>query len=103
MQMVMPSTPGAPLAVLSKVFIDQTINSPIGTIAFFLWSRALKGEPAAAAKDVSEKLWPTTLTSWKLWPAAQALNFTLVPVQYRVIFINLVAVAWTCMLSSTVN
>jgi protein Mpv17 len=103
LQVVMPTMPGHPAAILGKVLVDQTLNSPLGTISFFMWSRAMKGQPERAAKDVTEKLWPTTLASWRLWPAAQALNFVMVPPQFRIIFINVVAIAWTCILSTTVN
>jgi Mpv17 / PMP22 family len=103
LQVIMPANPGHALAILGKVFVDQTINSPLGTVTFFAWSRAMKGQPDRAVKDVTEKLWPTTLASWRLWPVAQAVNFMMVPAQFRIIFINIVAVAWTCILSTTVN
>ena len=34
-----------------------------------------------------------------LWPAAQALNFLYVPPVYRVVYVNVVTVAWNVFLS----
>lgn len=99
----MPRTPTHPVAVIGKVAIDQAVNSPLGSIAFFTWSGTLKGRLEDVPNDIATKLWPTTLASWRLWPAAQALNFYLVPPQFRIVFINAIAVVWTCILSSTVN
>lgn len=102
-KIVMPKNPTHPLAVASKVAADQLINSPIGTMTFFAWTQSLRGTPDRIASEVSEKLVPTTLAGWRLWPAAQAINFFMIPIQYRVIFINIVAVGWTCMLSKIGN
>jgi hypothetical protein len=102
-QAVMPRTPTHPLAVLAKVGLDQAINSPLGTATFFTWTQLLRGTPERALPEIQEKLWPTTQTGWRLWPAAQAVNFFMVPVQYRIVFINLVAIVWTTILSSAGN
>lgn len=100
---IMPKSPTHPVAVVSKVAADQLINSPIGTITFFAWTQTLRGTPDRISSEVSEKLVPTTLAGWRLWPAAQAINFFMVPLQFRVVFINIVAVGWTCMLSRIGN
>lgn len=103
LQFIMPKNPTHPVAVASKVAADQLINSPIGTMTFFAWTQSLRGTPDRIPAEVSEKLVPTTLAGWRLWPAAQAVNFFLIPIQYRIIFINIVAVGWTCMLSRIGN
>lgn len=103
MQAVMPKNPTHPVAVLSKVALDQLINSPLGTVCFFAWTQTLKGTPEQIGTTCSDKLWDTTRTGWCMWPAAQAANFLFVPLQYRIVFINVVAIAWTCILSKIGN
>lgn len=102
-KVVMPLTPKHPIAVLSKVCIDQIVNSPLGTMIFFTWTQTLKGQPQNAVPEITEKLWPTTQASWRLWPAAQAVNFLMVPVHLRIVFINVVAILWTTILSRIGN
>lgn len=103
MQFIMPKNPTHPVAVVSKVAADQLVNSPIGTVTFFAWTQFFRGTPDRIPAEVSEKLWPTTLAGWRLWPMAQAANFFLVPLQFRIVFINIVAIGWTCMLSRIGN
>jgi protein Mpv17 len=102
-QAVMPKNPTHPVAVLSKVALDQLINSPVGTACYFAWSQSLQGRPDQIATVCGEKLFDTTRTGWCMWPAAQAANFIFVPLQYRIVFINVVAIAWTCILSKIGN
>lgn len=103
MQFIMPKNPTHPVAVISKVAADHLVNSPLGTIAFFAWTQSLRGTPEQIPCEVSEKLVPTTMAGWRLWPAAQAVNFFIIPLQFRVVFINIVAVGWTCILSKIGN
>lgn len=41
--------------------------------------------------------------NWKLWPAANLLNFSLVPLKLRVLFANVVSVAWNMYMSQSAN
>lgn len=34
----------------------------------------------------------TLKRNWMVWPAVQAINFTFVPLQYRILFVNAVAI-----------
>jgi hypothetical protein len=43
---------------------------------------------------------PALLANWKLWPAAQLLNFALVPEQHRILYGNVVGICWTCIISN---
>ena len=38
-------------------------------------------------------------TNWKIWIPAQVLNFGFVPLQYQVLFANVVALVWNTYLS----
>jgi len=39
------------------------------------------------------------IVNWKLWPAANFVNFKFVPVQLQVLFANFVALIWNTYLS----
>ena len=52
------------------------------------------------AKDkLHNTLWPTLIENWKVWPAAQILNFSVVPLKYQILFVNCVAIWWNFVLS----
>jgi hypothetical protein len=46
------------------------------------------------------QLMPALLANWKLWPAAQLVNFTVIPPEQRILFGNIVGVCWTCVISN---
>jgi hypothetical protein len=46
------------------------------------------------------QLVPGLLANWKLWPAAQLVNFTVIPPEQRILFGNIVGVCWTCVISN---
>lgn len=46
------------------------------------------------------QLVPGLLANWKLWPAAQLVNFTLIPPEQRILFGNVVGICWTCIISN---
>lgn len=41
--------------------------------------------------------------NYKLWPLANAINFSLVPLKLRVLFANVVSVFWNMYLSAASN
>jgi hypothetical protein len=102
--------------VLATLLVDQTAGSVLVISGFFvlfgfvtnlmdgtLLSTGVPAIFAAGISKVKNDLWPTLLANWRLWPAANAINFALVPLQYRVGFSNLVAVFWNIYLSSAVR
>ena len=48
---------------------------------------------------VSEKWGDTILTGFCVWPAAQVVNFMLVPLRWRVMFFNVVSFGWNSWLA----
>ena len=45
----------------------------------------------------------TMLACWKMWPLANGINFAFVPLQYRLLFTNVVAIIWNVFMSMVVN
>lgn len=67
-------------------------------IGVFLSSMAtLEGNPV---KEKLDKNYKTALTSnYMLWPFVQAVNFKVVPLEHRVLFVNVISIGWNCYLS----
>eukprot|EP00188_Purpureofilum_apyrenoidigerum_P003605 Plantae.Rhodophyta-Purpureofilum_apyrenoidigerum.ctg3830.p1 GENE.Plantae.Rhodophyta-Purpureofilum_apyrenoidigerum.ctg3830~~Plantae.Rhodophyta-Purpureofilum_apyrenoidigerum.ctg3830.p1 ORF type:complete len:296 (+),score=37.94 Plantae.Rhodophyta-Purpureofilum_apyrenoidigerum.ctg3830:56-943(+) len=85
---------------LRMMLVDQT------TFAVFFNSVLLWGinflesfKPKEAYKQVTTSLPSILVANWKLWPIAQLINFSFIPVQFRVLWTNVIAFAWTIILS----
>lgn len=56
-------------------------------------------DPARSAANTRDKIWECTLANWKIWPLASLINFSVMPVRYRVLFANFVGYIWNIYLS----
>jgi len=92
--------------VLSLLVADQLVFSPFAIAMFFV----VNGVATALSKlelDHIRQIWPTLkreyvqtmIKNWKLWPSAQVINFTLVPVHLQVLFSNFIGLIWNTLLS----
>jgi len=51
-------------------------------------------------KEKLEKNYTSALKgNYIVWPAAQAVNFKFMPLEHRVLFVNVVSIGWNCYLS----
>ncbi|KAM0284248.1 hypothetical protein ACHAQH_002037 [Verticillium albo-atrum] len=83
---------------IGRVAADQLVFAPV-MIGVFLSSMAtLEGSSAKAKLDKSYV--PALTANWMIWPAVQAFNFTLVPLQHRLLFVNVISIGWNCFLSA---
>lgn len=57
----------------------------------------------SAVDEIKVKLWPTLRANYMLWPAAHLINFAFVPGDLRILYINVIALFWTCFLSIQAN
>jgi protein Mpv17 len=75
--------------ILARVVVDQTVFSPAHLFMFLSTMSLMEG------KDPKQKLrrsyWPTMITNWSVWPVVQAVNFKFVPLEHRVLLVNVVA------------
>lgn len=86
--------------VFRKVLADQVVMAPICCSFFYVGMCTLERRSLAETKhELATKFWPTYKTDWSLWPAAQTLNFFLVPEHLRVTYVNIVTLVWTVYLS----
>lgn len=76
---------------------DQTIFAPT-FIGVFLSSMALL-EGASPEERLRTTYRQALLSNWMVWPFVQLANFSLVPLQHRLLFVNVVSIGWNCWLS----
>jgi len=83
-----------------RVACDQLIMAPIG-LAIFLGSMGImEARSPWQIRDKFKDLYQTALiANWKVWPAAQFINFRYTPPAYRVPFSQVCGVFWTLYLS----
>jgi len=68
---------------------------------FFTYAGAAEhGNVGKAFESGKKKLWPVLKVNWGVWFPVQTLNFYVVPTQYRVLFVNSVALFWSAYLST---
>jgi len=91
------------LTGLKRMALDQTVAAPILTSAFIFILQLVNGHSLDyAAGRVRSAFVPVMSTNYKIWPAVQFLNMSLIPLQYRVIFVQFIAIFWNIYLSSKV-
>lgn len=86
-------------AIAGKVGVDQLVYSPICMMVFFTWVNVACLTPAKAPQEISQKLIPSITMSWLLWTPAMVVNMALVPANLRMLYINVVSLVWTNILS----
>lgn len=90
-----PQSPN--LTILARVAVDQTVFASTNMFVFLSTMALLEGN------DPREKLrksyFDALKMNWALWPAVQAVNFKFVPLEGRVLVVNVVSLGWNCYLS----
>jgi len=83
-----------------KLILDSTIFSSVTITGYFAVRSILEG---TGLKGVSNKLKTrfvsTLFGAWRFWPLANAVNFWCVPMQFRVLYMNVLSLFWTGWLS----
>ena len=93
------------LALLStkvwfRLTMDQFVFSPVFVTSFLSWLWLWEGEPPPSLPwKLKDHVPSIVVANWILWIPAQAVNFSLIPVKYQVLFSNFVALLWNAYLS----
>ncbi|KAI8361860.1 hypothetical protein B0O80DRAFT_434519 [Mortierella sp. GBAus27b] len=92
---------GTPVrSMLGRVAVDQMFFAPCFIASFFVGQGLLAGESWATIQERLQRGYPGALRSnYIVWPAVQCLNFWLVPLQHRLMFVNTFALGWNTYLS----
>lgn len=83
--------------ILARVACDQLIFAPT-FIGIFLSSMAVL-EGTSPREKLAKSYKPALMTNYLIWPFVQLVNFKFVPLQHRLLFVNLVSIGWNCYLS----
>jgi len=88
--------PGSGIRVVfRKIAWDQVIFSPICIISCLLVSAKLENTNLRTAFDQTIQLGGRLyLAEWIIWPPAQYINFTFLPTRFRVLYDNVISLAY---------
>ena len=87
-----------PATIAARVAADQLVFAPFGIGLFFSCMAGMKGEGVKETLDA--KWWNALKANWYLWPAVQAVNFSVVPLAGRVLVANVVSIGWNAYLAA---
>lgn len=93
-------------SAMKRTALDQFVFAPciisviISTLSVIQTFQENRSNYICKVKsDLKERYYTTFLMNYVFWTPAQALNFLLIPLQYQVLFNNVVALFWNCYLS----
>ncbi|KAG1713203.1 hypothetical protein DVH05_000923 [Phytophthora capsici] len=90
--------------VVKKVIADMVFIAPQIPIWFLTSTGLMAGKPFRQAFDESVEKQPVMLAaSYTLWPAVNCISYSVVPLQYRLLFGNVVNLGWSSFLSYMTN
>ncbi|XP_011182356.2 mpv17-like protein [Zeugodacus cucurbitae] len=89
---------------LKKVALDQTLFAPAFIASLIGIFGLVNGESIPTIEDRFRNDYLTILSrNYMLWPAAQVINFSLVPLNYQVLYAQFISLIWNIYLSMKLN
>ena len=93
-----------PRTIALKLLIDQVAVTIPSLAIFYGFISALEGKNLQETKtELQRKFLPTYVTACLFWPGIQAVNFALVPPQFRVLMVSTSTFVWLTFLSFVKN
>jgi hypothetical protein len=102
-RVVMPRQPKATVAIVTKMLADQLLWSPANTVIFYASLAFMEGNLSGIPGILSEKLVPTVLAGYLLWPLAHLINFKFIPSRHRLLYVNVINLFWSIYLARAAN
>ena len=78
-----------PGTLVARLAADQFIFAPVNLTLFLSYMAYFEG--VSIKKKLQDKYWEILRINWSVWPLVQGVNFTLVPLQHRVLVVNVVS------------
>jgi protein Mpv17 len=75
--------------IVARVLADQTVFTPIHLFCFLSYMSIMEG--SSPKEKLRTVFWPTYKANVTLWPAVQLVNFSIIPLEHRVLVVNLVS------------
>ncbi|ETM02712.1 hypothetical protein L917_00870 [Phytophthora nicotianae] len=89
------------VVVFKKMLLDALVFAPSINTLFFTSTQMMQGKSIGHGVDFAADRLPQTLkANYMIWPVANIINYSYVPLQYRILFINCVNLVWTTVLST---
>jgi len=83
-----------------KVGIDQFFLGSLLTLIAFHYNELLSGHTMEDVRNkISAHFMIVMKLAWSVWIPAQLFNFYVMPLHYRVVFVQVVALGWNCYMS----
>lgn len=87
---------------IPKVAVDQAIWGPIWNNTYLVLLGLMKGESFSQIwGDVKRTTIPLVVSGLKLWPLAHCVTYGLMPVENRLLWVDLVEIIWVTILASS--
>jgi protein Mpv17 len=87
---------------IPKVAVDQLFWGPFWNNTYILLLGLMKAESLASIwEDVKRTTVPLVISGLKLWPLAHCVTYGLIPVENRLLWVDLVEIIWVIILSTT--
>merc|ERR1712086_9317 len=87
-----------------KVVCDQAFFAPSIIPLFFTANLLTQGKTFDDVQSfLGDNFWNTLQANWVVWPLAQTINFSLVPISYQIPFVNVVSFIWNTYLAYVAN
>lgn len=75
--------------VLGKMAMDNLVYTPLSILIFFTFLSLSQGlDKERLKRDLAKNYLPTLKTSLMVWPLASIVNFLLIPLNFRPLFIG---------------
>ncbi|KAK7164200.1 hypothetical protein R3I94_002808 [Phoxinus phoxinus] len=99
LEVLLPTT--VPYCLIKRLLLERLIFAPAFLLLFYVVMNALEGKTITdVQKKIKTSYWPAMKMNWKVWTPFQFININYIPVQFRVLFANLVALFWYAYLAS---
>ncbi|CAF0810373.1 unnamed protein product [Adineta ricciae] len=91
---------GAKLKPVKMMITDQIIAAPLLNSVILLYLPLSSGKSMIEAKKRFHEDFPTVMkANYLAWPAIQLTNFYFIPIQHRVLFVNICSLVWSTFLA----
>jgi protein Mpv17 len=88
-------------AFIPKVIVDQTFWGPFWNNSYILLLGLMKMERLDTIwEDVKKSTIPLVISGLKLWPLAHLVTYGLIPVENRLLWVDMVEIVWVTVLAT---
>ncbi|XP_057688716.1 peroxisomal membrane protein 2 [Corythoichthys intestinalis] len=99
METGMPTTD--PYCVVKRLLLDRLVFAPGFLMIFYIVMNILEAKGLDHfIKKIKASYWTALKMNWKVWTPFQFINVNFVPVQFRVLFANMIALFWYAYLAT---